>query len=298
MWKRKITMKFKHLLPGLLVAYILLWCIFGVIYWKMACMSGGEFFLFQGDVLLKSEAVSFEKEAHVNVDYDLVKPLIQEYKDEYLLGMTDGKYPVLRYAMNENGYKNIGMDWMRYYYAQWSQEGYNFYKCQYIDDAITNPQGNKQVVKLTVCSIPENTYHKIAPSQYLTLPMEYTSKIVKSEEYYITLDKEMLKDFDYNIFYPLYENLYFISQSYNYLDDSILIIDKYTNQDAYNYSIMDFLYFSAVTITTLGYGDILPNSTEVRTVVMIETLAGMILIALIAAASYDSIRKRMTTDTP
>ncbi|BBO93173.1 potassium channel family protein [Desulfosarcina ovata] len=44
------------------------------------------------------------------------------------------------------------------------------------------------------------------------------------------------------------------------------------------YQLVEFLYFSAITITTLGFGDIIPNNRYVRTLVMVEALAGIILI--------------------
>jgi len=42
----------------------------------------------------------------------------------------------------------------------------------------------------------------------------------------------------------------------------------------------DFLYFSTVTQTTVGYGDILPNSSIVRTFVMLQILIGYLIIAV------------------
>jgi Ion channel len=46
------------------------------------------------------------------------------------------------------------------------------------------------------------------------------------------------------------------------------------------WSFMDFLYFSAITQSTVGYGDILPNSTSVRIVVMVQVLVGIFLIVV------------------
>lgn len=46
------------------------------------------------------------------------------------------------------------------------------------------------------------------------------------------------------------------------------------------WSFLDFLYFSAVTQTTLGYGDILPNSTRVRVCVVLQVFIGLFLIAV------------------
>jgi hypothetical protein len=48
---------------------------------------------------------------------------------------------------------------------------------------------------------------------------------------------------------------------------------------------INFLYFSLVTITTLGYGDILPNQPFVRLIVMIELVLGLSLTVFFVASS-------------
>lgn len=48
------------------------------------------------------------------------------------------------------------------------------------------------------------------------------------------------------------------------------------------WSYWDFVYFSAITQFTVGYGDILPNSTSVRMVVVLQTcIAAALLIVVI-----------------
>jgi uncharacterized membrane protein len=47
------------------------------------------------------------------------------------------------------------------------------------------------------------------------------------------------------------------------------------------WGIFDFLYFSAITQTTVGYGDILPNSTGIRLLVVSQILLGYILLIVI-----------------
>jgi hypothetical protein len=47
--------------------------------------------------------------------------------------------------------------------------------------------------------------------------------------------------------------------------------------DIWNY--IDFLYFSTVTQTTVGYGDILPNNRTIRVLVCFQILFGYILLA-------------------
>jgi hypothetical protein len=52
----------------------------------------------------------------------------------------------------------------------------------------------------------------------------------------------------------------------------------------------DFLYFSTITQATVGYGDILPNKTIVRMVVIIQCFASLIIVtfAVAAVTSHDN----------
>lgn len=45
----------------------------------------------------------------------------------------------------------------------------------------------------------------------------------------------------------------------------------------------DFVYFSVVTVTTLGYGDLTPATDLGRSLVMIETLLGQIILVVLVA---------------
>lgn len=54
-----------------------------------------------------------------------------------------------------------------------------------------------------------------------------------------------------------------------------------------NMTFIDHLYFSAVTITTLGYGDITPINTHTRLLAMVEAVVGVVLVGLfLNAVSY------------
>ncbi len=44
---------------------------------------------------------------------------------------------------------------------------------------------------------------------------------------------------------------------------------------------LDFIYFSLITMSTLGYGDILPNSVFVRGLVILQVLTGMFLVVVV-----------------
>lgn len=54
------------------------------------------------------------------------------------------------------------------------------------------------------------------------------------------------------------------------------------------WSIWDFLYFSGITLTTVGFGDILPNNSRVRRLVLLEVLLGVILLVVVLNAIVGS----------
>jgi len=47
------------------------------------------------------------------------------------------------------------------------------------------------------------------------------------------------------------------------------------------WTFSDFLYFSLITQTTVGYGDILPNSTTIRRIVSLQVLVGYALLVVV-----------------
>lgn len=53
-------------------------------------------------------------------------------------------------------------------------------------------------------------------------------------------------------------------------------------------SIIDFVYFSFVTISTVGYGDIVPRHTFVRALVLFQVLFAIILILSVSKFNPDT----------
>ena len=61
-----------------------------------------------------------------------------------------------------------------------------------------------------------------------------------------------------------------------------LFTGKFIDQSSRD-QIFGYIYFSFVTLTTLGYGDITPNSTGVATLTYLEAVIGQLYIAIMLA---------------
>lgn len=59
--------------------------------------------------------------------------------------------------------------------------------------------------------------------------------------------------------------------------DRIAELQRNVNKQA-DWDYLDFLYFSAMTMTTVGYGDILPSSRTSRFVVLTHAVLGIFYI--------------------
>lgn len=48
-------------------------------------------------------------------------------------------------------------------------------------------------------------------------------------------------------------------------------------------TLADFLYYSFVTLTTLGFGDITPVTARARSLAVLEAVTGVLFVALLIA---------------
>lgn len=69
------------------------------------------------------------------------------------------------------------------------------------------------------------------------------------------------------------------------------VLEKPFNQVIPSYEISTFLYFSLVTLTSVGYGGIVPVNPYVRMVAAFEGVAGIFYIAVVVARLVSSYRR-------
>ena len=90
-----------------------------------------------------------------------------------------------------------------------------------------------------------------------------------------------------------------IALGFSYLYSSAA---RLTDGDFFNNGIAgeasDFVYFSVVTVTTLGYGDLSPATDVGRSLVVLETLLGQILLVVLVAFLVGSLTSGRTPLAP
>jgi hypothetical protein len=70
------------------------------------------------------------------------------------------------------------------------------------------------------------------------------------------------------------------------VNDRLSRLAEIKSPTAQIWSYWDFLYFSIITQTTVGYGDILPNSTLVRMVVSTQLILGLMILTILISFTF------------
>ena len=87
-----------------------------------------------------------------------------------------------------------------------------------------------------------------------------------------------------------------ISEHESLLTEKQILLLNLQSPNAQIWSYWDFYYFSVITQTTVGYGDILPNSTLVRMVVSLQLIIGLMILTILISLSFR--RRKVGTTTP
>lgn len=279
----------KNFMYIILLMYISILILFGIMYWNIANYSRGNFFIFQNDINMNTKAAAFKKNMKIMYYSTGLDSSIKKL-------ISEGEYdrPVVKLNVLKNSkYKNcsfvfdrtLGENWADYYYFQMTARKITHIKVVDMGESKINGNFDTHKVKVSFYILKDQKDDK-----YLMYGRSSGRKFEKADSVCMWIDNYNIvgKEFFENesCFYPL--NFYFqelLKNSISFPDDSPLVLKK-VSYGNFKYPIWNFIYFSAVTITTLGYGDILPNSTVVRIMVIIETILGVLISGIFTSLIF------------
>lgn len=285
---------FNHSKQFIILLYLFVWIWFGTFYFYIAQRASDGVFVFSEqskvETVLKGILKDYQYDRY---DESRLKNIIAErqYQKDYLK-LSSNEYITL---------DQTGNDWGEIYENMFGKDNYSFYSFEtspeilVIDSSLMDYDSlniwkeyiGKEFIEVTINLY--KTEERFLNSQNSVFYYQQSQTLINNPELLSRPEKKFKLYFDKNelkLFLDIFSKeminthlSYFISHSHTLLDGKF--IDMYISLNNYiNYQIEDFWYFSAVIITTLGFGDITPNSTTVRMAVMIETLLGVILIGV------------------
>ena len=287
--------KRKLLSIAVLVVYLGLLFGFGGIFVERANSSKGEEFVFREDLLLPIQINEVARQLNIDSTDESIRHEIKDLllndkrvRRELPYDLTDDWY---------EGFEPLGYVWADFYRALYRSHGATHCVVEYHDKPL-NPWGpyprHYKDVTIRICKkvkggtlldmdydYPVVLFSSVADAlkEILTAELSvdwslYSSHKPEDEIEKLTSGNAYVVPIAYDYFHDL------VSSSYWTPDDALKVFSEvYTRRD-YSYRYWDFFYFSAVALTTLGYGDILPNSTTVRVLVAVEAILGVALITL------------------
>ena len=276
-------LKKRTILFMLALLYVIILVSFGLIYWDIANDSQGEFFIFQNDVNMNTKVEAFRKNLNIIIYNRELKDMV-----EYLISSKEYKRPIAKLETAESSFyvnifafdKVLGENWANYYYLLFQSRDITHISIEDLGEDKVSSKFNSNKLKICFYKIDEKEKYKDFKSYKKSAKNKFEkieSKYIWVNDYNLLCNEIFKKEYFY---YPL--NFYFpklIENSICFLDNSPLVLKSIINGN-FQYPIWNFMYFSAVTMTTLGYGDILPNSMLVRILVMLETIFGVIIIGV------------------
>lgn len=304
----------KITLISLSILYLYVWFTCGVIYQSIARQSNGRDFIFQEDIKIKLQAKALKDLTNINVDdyiicdliknNELLKDSVNFQKDSNNLttfttynssALNKDIVEDFEFAENEGTLcvNEIGKYWAEFYSSDFYHKGISYYQFK-VNESISAPLNiglkSEKLYSVTILLFssknanfdfppPNNDIRLLSKSEDVSnYDLISQCTILISDEHFVSKLKENegMSNNNYNHMYSnltslLQHSINFISYDYNMINDKFNMIEA----NGIRYPLIDFLYYSAVTITTTGYGDILPNSTTVRTIVMFETFFGI-----------------------
>ncbi|OAA82871.1 potassium channel family protein [Clostridium ljungdahlii] len=278
------------ILSVLAFSYVTVLLLFGLIYWSIANNSRGDFFVFQRDVNMTTKIDAFKKNLNIKIKSRELKSTVEDLinSDEYKrpfanLEIVDDSGSSIKVFSFD---KPLGKLWANYYSTLLKDKGVTHISVEDMGEDRVNSKFSSCKLKICFYTVNENEIYK----SFKCYKKSQANQLSKVDTKYMWVnDYTMLKSKFFKeeyYYYPL--SFYFsklVENSISFLDNSPLVLKSVVCGN-FKYPIENFIYFSAVTITTLGYGDILPNSIIVRFMVIMETILGIIIVGTFTSCLF------------
>jgi voltage-gated potassium channel len=303
---------FAHRLSGgLAVFYLLVWFIFGLVYRSAANSSNGRDFIFQDDIKVMSQIAAFKEQYTVQIPDGVIETLIRSGRlNLFLVNHPCGKAGEMCWVSNER----MGLEWAYYYNLLLTSRGITHYALTF-EGRVKHPLaymagGYPQTENLAPeCERLKLTLYKNPGKRIPNIEnLEFDNRRIQPVE--PNDDENLVEAGEYTVWLELSKAELDAQEDWStpelnkqggpipiaFIDftlrHSVVLIDNSAQElgaitsGRYSYPLTDFLYFSAVTITTTGYGDILPRTTKIRNLVMIQSLLGVITLGAFISSLF------------
>lgn len=275
---RKRTLVFIFIL-----LYLVNFIFFGLVYWKLANFSHGSYFIYQSDLEINTKSQVFIKKLNLNYYNNMLSNSIKKLfrLNEYnrnIINVIDSEKNSIIFSTDGE----IGDNWAEFYTSFYSLQGYTHFSVIEENQDLLNGKFITQKLNLS--------FYKVeSPEEKFNLINEIgNNDIKKTIPIWVNNYSEVknILKIKTNVLYPVELCLKpLTAHSITFLDNSPIILKTVQNEEP-KYPLNDYLYFSAVTLTSLGYGDILPYSSLARGLVMLETISGVLIIGILISSLF------------
>jgi hypothetical protein len=271
-----------------LVVYLLVWLACGIAYKRIADYSHGDDFVFAGDLKTSSLVAAFKEKSGSRVNDGVVKAVVDGHVVDRqcqlvpLFAMDAPRASGVTPSCN----RPMGFEWAYYYFERTLGHGYTSFAVLGVQKASLPEEISREkmysvlrwgqgrmVERLAQLpgSDPEELKDCCLKGELsLRGPKLRRQRIILLLTQAPAVVRGKISEENSAISSVFIRSLTFPDIDYDTLRQAM---------DASYYSLPDFLYFSGITITTTGFGDIVPNATAVRMLVMAEAFLGIILLS-------------------
>lgn len=281
-----------------LYLYLLVWFLFGLQYNTISIITGGNDFIFQQDIMRRVQYDNIKQHIeNISIPDNIIDTLISNGNlDKKVENTHDIHGTQVAYCPT-----TLGKDWANFYEKYYILKNIKYFNINISKDIKWIPfksedkngiySGSKGLHLVDIYLYSDNNSIQFSFPDMRLNDDTYKIKFMPSKSLYndalikfkITVGLDSIYNLENDI--ASSKSLDFseiISQSLEFPDDTYNILKNDIKNNQNQFSMADFLYFSGITITTVGYGDILPNSTYVRSLVMLETFLGLLLVVMYA----------------